>query len=414
LTAIKRFVLESAPDVPIGEGVARKKGTLGDRPRRTRDRAADAVGDALERYRGILDTAVDGIITIDERGIVESFNRAAERIFGYQAKDVIGRNVRMLMPEPYRAEHDGYIANYVHTGEARIIGIGREVQGRRKDGQVFPMELAVGAVRLSGGRVFTGIVRDITDRKHAEGEAQRRLTELAHMARLVSMGDLATGLAHEVNQPLTAIVSHAQGCLRLLGSDRADLDTLSESLQQIAHQGQRAAEVIRRMREFLRKGESEMRPSLLNATVGEVLWLLKGEIDLRSIRVVSELQPKLPPVAMDPVQIEQVVLNLIRNALDAMEKTPASERTLTVRTQVTPDRLNAEFSVTDTGIGLSPDVAAQLFKPFFSTKAAGLGQGLSICRSIVEAHRGQIWAEPNKEGGATFRFHLPLDRSGRR
>ena len=369
-----------------------------------------ALAESLERYRAILDTAVDGIITISDAGIIESFNRAAERMFGYAAHEVIGRNISSLMPEPYRSRHDHYISRYLSTHEAKIIGIGREVEGLRKDGSTFPMDLAVGEVRLPGRRLFTGITRDISQRKAIEAEARRRLNDLAHTARLAALGEMATGLAHEVNQPLTAIITQAAACLRLIASGRADVDLLQDSLQQIARQGERAAEVIKRLRSFVQKGEMAFVQGSLNAVVRDVLWLLAHEIRSAQVDIEIRLAHDLPEVQMDRVQIEQVVFNLVRNAIEAMQQRPGEPHRLQLRTAISRwrERDAVRFSVQDNGPGFGDLQADQLFEPYFTTKPDGIGQGLAICRSIVESHAGHVEAEQLAEGGARFSFVLPL------
>lgn len=367
------------------------------------------LAESMGRYHAILDTAVDGIITINERGAVASFNRAAERIFGYRAAEVIGRNVSMLMPAPYRESHDGYLDNYRRTGRKKIIGIGREVEGLRKDGTRFPLDLAVGEVVSGGQRLFTGIVRDITDRKDAEREARRRMDELAHVTRIHSMGELASGLAHEINQPLTAIINYARACLRMIGAGTADQELLHGSMEQIARQGERAVEVIRRLRKFIEKGEVEKQPCDLVASLSEALGLLDHELTVNQVRVYLDARPSIPEVHIDRVQIEQVLVNLVRNAVEAMVSGPSASREL--RLQLIPDQQDApgvRVSVHDSGPGFGQNKPERLFDPFFTTKADGLGQGLAICRRIVEAHDGRIWAENGQPGGAVFHFWLPL------
>jgi two-component system sensor kinase FixL len=368
------------------------------------------LGEAMDRYQGILDTAVDGIITINQRGLIETFNRAAERIFGYRAAEVIGHNVSMLMPPPHRDQHDQYIDDYLRTRRKKIIGIGREVEGLRKDGTVFPLELAVGEVSTPAGRIFTGIIRDITDRREAEAEARRRLKEFAHLMRMRSMGELASGLAHEVNQPLTAIISNAQACLRMINANRADPELIRDALQQIARQGERAGEVIRRLRKYVEKGELEKVPSDLNVSVVEVLELLKHELETHHVEVKLEVEPDLPSVPADRVQIEQVMINLIRNAVDAMAASDANPARLYIGTRRGSHSgvAGIQISVRDTGPGISTEASGKLFEPFFSTKPDGLGQGLTICRRIIEAHGGRIWAEPVQPHGAAFHFWLPI------
>ena len=365
--------------------------------------------ESAAKTNAILDTAVDGIITIDERGIVESFNQAAERIFGFSASEVIGNNVNMLMPSPYREEHDDYLRHYRATGEKRIIGIGREVTGRRKDGSTFPMDLAVGEVQLSGKRLFTAVVRDVTDRKRAEKEAKRRLDELAHVGRVASMGEMASGLAHEINQPLTAIASYAEACLLMLKSKAGNTDLLRDSLEEISGQAQRTGAIVRRLRQFVKQAEAERSRVDINSVVRSVLELLEHDISAHRIRLQLELDEQLPEVEIDKIQIDQVLVNLVLNAVDAMDSTEQADRELSIQTAKTSSEEALEVAVSDTGSGLTPEAADHLFDAFFTTKPGGMGLGLVISRSIIQAHRGRLWATPNGDTGATFRFTLPID-----
>ncbi|MDB5971215.1 MAG: domain S-box protein [Hydrocarboniphaga sp.] len=363
--------------------------------------------EALDRQQAILDTAVDGIITIGESGDIQSFNRAAERIFGYRAGEVIGRNVSMLMPAPYRAEHDGYLNNYLSTHRKKVIGIGREVRGLRKDGTQFPLELSVGEVVTSGERVFTGIIRDSTDRNLMEIESRRRQDELAHLSRIHSMGDLAAGLAHEITQPLTAILSTASACIRMVDSATADAELLRESMSQIAQQADRAAEVIRRLRRYVRRGEVESELHDIASCVDEAIELLQHDLKVHGLRVTVTAPPALPRLLLDRIQIEQVLINLIRNAIQAWVAVPDLAPVLEVEIGTTTAPAGVSLSVADNGPGLGPD-AEQVFAAFFTTKPEGLGQGLSICRRILESHGGSIQAR-NREGrGAVFTLWLPL------
>ena len=365
--------------------------------------------ESAAKTRAILDTVVDGIITIDERGMVESLNQAAERIFGFSASEVIGNNVNMLMPSPYREEHNDYLRHYRATGEKRIIGIGREVTGRRKDGSTFPMDLAVGEVQLSGKRLFTAAVRDVTDRKRAEKEAKRRLDELAHVGRVASMGEMASGLAHEINQPLTAIASYAEACLLMLKSKAANTDLLRDSLEEISGQAQRTGAIVRRLRQFVKQAEAERSRVDINSVVRSVLELLEHDISAHRIRLRLELDEQLPEVEIDKIQIDQVLVNLVRNAVDAMDSTEQADRELTIQTAKTSSEEALEVAVSDTGSGLTPEATDHLFDAFFTTKPGGMGLGLVISRSIIQAHRGRLWATPNGDTGATFRFTLPID-----
>ena len=369
---------------------------------RARDREA--------RLQSILETVPDAIITIDERGAIESFSSAAERLFGYSADEIVGRNVNILMPSPYHERHDGYLARYRATGERRIIGIGRVVVGKRKDGNTFPMELAVGEAIIGGTRLFTGFVRDITERQENQKRLQELQAELTHVCRLNAMGQMGAALAHELNQPLTAIVNYMQACRRLLQTQIGTIPPrVDEAIEKAAAQAARAGEIIRRLRQFVGKGENERRLEDLNNVVEEASALALVGAKQQGVRVMLELAPDLPRIALDRVQIQQVVLNLVRNAIEAMSA--AEDRQLTIGTRKDANQgigYLAEVKISDTGSGLAPAVLGQLFQPFVTTKAGGMGVGLSICRSIVDAHGGRIWAEPSASGGTSFTFTLPM------
>ncbi len=480
-----------------------------------------------ERLQAVIDNAHDAIITIDGRGRIETFNKAASRIFGYEPGEVLGRNVNVLMPSPYKEAHDTYLHNYMTTGVAKIIGTGREVEARRRDGSVFPIDLSVAEMNAGGRRSFIGVIRDISERKLAEAardqlaaivqsshdavigknlagfitswnrgaeemygytaaeavgqpiamlappalkneipglierarrgevitnyettrirkdgrhldvsltlspiqdaageivgvstiardvtqlnQAQHRIRELTaemvHMSRLTAMGQLSSSLAHELNQPLTAVANYAEAARQLLlAASNPPPPRVAEFLEKATNQAERAGQIIRRLRGFVEKRSIERVPAFLDEMVKEATAL--GTIGSASdgIRLVYELAPGLPPVQIDKIQIQQVVVNLVRNAAEVLRA--AERRVLTVRTAAAADGYQ-EVAVIDTGPGIAPEIADQLFKPFVTTKADGMGIGLSICQSIIEAHDGRIWAEPNPGGGTIFRFVIP-------
>jgi len=375
--------------------------------RRSRRRNLLMTRDALARQahlQSILDTVPEAMIVIDERGIMHSFSGAAERLFGYRAADAVGQNVNILMPAPYRDSHDAYIARYLKTGERRIIGIGRVVVGQRKDGTTFPMELAVGEMRSGDQRFFTGFIRDLTERQKTEARLQELQQELVHISRLTAMGEMASTLAHELNQPLSAISNYLKGSRRMLegaGDERSA--TMRDALEKAADQAMRAGQIIRRLRDFVSRGESERRVESITKLVEEASALaLVGAKD-HGIHVQFSFSPGIGMVLADRVQVQQVLLNLIRNAMDAMET--SERRNLSVTVAPEGDG-HVVVSVADTGSGISPDVADQLFQPFVTSKRQGMGVGLSISRTIIEAHGGKIWVEPNPGGGTIFRFTL--------
>ena len=358
------------------------------------------------RLRSILDTVPDAIVVIDRQGVVQSFSPAAERLFRYDSTEVIGHNVNILMPTPYREAHDSCIARYLQTGERRIIGIGRVVTGRRKNGETFPMELQVGEFTFAGGRYFTGFVRDLTERQEAERRIQDLQAELMHTSRLSVMGQMASTMAHELNQPLTAVTNYLEAGRQLLATGVGGPDRINEMMEKAIAQAQRAGDVIRRLRGFVTKGETERRIRNLNQLVEEALALAFVGARQRGVRASLELDQTLPPVLVDHVQIQQVVLNLVRNAVEAMEQ--VERRELTIGTRAIPQQGVAEVIVADTGPGVAPELAGRLFQPFVTTKATGMGLGLSICREIVEAHHGQLTTAPAPSGGTVFRVTLPI------
>lgn len=496
-----------------------------------RQQAQDRLRESEARMRAIVDNAAEGIITIDERGIIQTINLAAETIFGYDAHEVMGQNVSVLMPSPYRERHDTYIEDYLRTGERKIIGIGREVEGRRKDGSVFPLDLAVGEFFLGNQRFFTGIVQDITDRERAEEElrltfqsaptgivttrldgkilsanetltamlgyseselrgmsfmditypedlkqdveyirwthdtdlstlaVQKRLVHkdgglvpvsmhssvahdtdgrarmlithivdrtdlatmeaqmreqrerLAHVARLSTMGEMAAGIAHEVNQPLTAIYSYAQAGVRRVKSGTIDADKLGELLAKISKASLRAGEVVRRLRLMVKARSSQRELADINALVKDIVKL--AEVDIRALEFEVELvlSPSLPKVAVDPVQVQQVVLNLIRNGIDAAAGCAEEDKVIRITTSIAADAMVA-VAVTDRGTGLTEEAAQQLFNPFFTTKKSGMGMGLAISESIITSHRGRLWFTHNTDRGVTFHFTLPAVSGG--
>ena len=360
--------------------------------------------------KSILDSVPDAMIVIDEKGIMHSFSSAAERLFGCAAEDAIGKNVKILMPSPYREAHDGYLDRYLTTGERRIIGIGRVVVGERRDGSTFPMELAVGEMRSSNQRFFTGFIRDLTERQKTEARLQELQSELVHISRLTAMGEMASTLAHELNQPLSAIANYLKGLHRMLetsGDERAAI--MRDAMNKAAEQALRAGEIIRHLRDFVARGESERRVEGLSRLIEEASALALVGIKEQGIRVHFQFDPRVDLVLADKVQIQQVLFNLLRNAVEALAD--AERRDLTMSAVPGADGMIV-VGVADTGPGISEQVAAQLFQPFVTTKRQGMGVGLSISRTIIEAHGGQIWVEPTPDGGATFRFTVPAVTAG--
>jgi two-component system sensor kinase FixL len=389
----------------VGIGVS-WRGEMLRQSRRTATANAEDAEARAAHLASILDSIPDAMIVIDEHGLIHSFSAAAERLFGLMTAEVVGKNVKLLMPSPYREDHDGYLGRYLRTGERRIIGIGRVVVGQRSDGSTFPMELAVGEMHVRDRRFFTGFIRDLTERQETEARLQELQSELVHMSRLTAMGEMASALAHELNQPLSAIANYMKGSRRLLASGSGEnAELVRDAMDKAADQALRAGEIIRRLRDFVARGESERRVEDVKKLVEEASALaLVGAKD-KGVRVRFAFAPGLDYVLADKVQVQQVLLNLIRNAVEAMEESPT--RDLLVATAPAPATM-IEISVADTGAGIAPEIGAQLFQPFVTTKRTGMGVGLSISRTIIEAHGGSISARPKSGGGTVFSFTLPV------
>jgi two-component system, LuxR family, sensor kinase FixL len=359
-----------------------------------------------ERHlQSILETIPDAMIVIDGNGIMQFFSSAAKRQFGYSEQEAIGQNVSILMPNPDRSRHDGYLARYHSTGERHIIGIGRIVTGQRKDGTTFPMHLSIGEMQSGGVPYFTGFVRDLTEHQQTQARLQELQSELVHVSRLSAMGEMASALAHELNQPLAAISNYMKGSRRLLAAtsdpNRSKIET---ALDRAAEQALRAGQIIRRLRDFVSRGESEKRVESLSKLIEEAGALGLTGAREQGVQLRFNLDPHHDLVLVDRVQIQQVLVNLFRNALEAMAQ--SARRELIASNTLAADDM-IEVAVSDTGSGFQEDVKQNLFQTFFTTKETGMGVGLSISRSIIEAHGGSMWAEVNPSGGATFRFTLP-------
>lgn len=360
------------------------------------------------RFASVLDTAVNGIIVIDERGLMLAYNKACEAMFGYTAEEALGRNVNLIMTAANRDAHDGYIENYLRTGHRKIIGIGRAVEGRHKDGTEFPLELSVGEAVTPEGRQFIGIMNDLREQRAAERRVKELQDQLIHLARVNALDEMGAALAHELNQPLTALTLYVQTCIRAL--DKAPqagpaASVLREALGKALRESERAGNIIQRIRRFVDKRDSERRLVSLATTVREATEF--ANIGKTSLKVEwhDEVEPELPEVLVDPVQIQQIVVNLVRNSLEAIEQN--ERRVIATRIFRFGDRL--VYTISDNGPGIAPHILPDLFRAFATSKTNGMGLGLAISRSIAQSHGGDLEVDPGGNGkGATFSLYLPI------
>ena len=358
-------------------------------------------------FEAVLDTLVDGVVIINAIGTMRLFNPACVEIFGYLPHEVLGRNVKMLMPEPFHGEHDGYLRSYDETHEKKIIGIGREVKGRRKDGTIFPMDLAVGEAQRDNEPLFVGVIRDLTSRHEQQKKYDQLQEEHFHLSRVSAMNEMGSAIAHELNQPMAASINYLETAKILLGRE-GDLDKgkLLDITSRAIEQTHRASEIISKMRGFIEKGDVEKSATHLNELIETAKRLAFLSFDRKGISVNIDVPETLPLVFVNSIQIQQVLVNLMKNACEAMEGSDV--KTLSILAQIGTCGKLVEVQVQDTGHGLSATDIETLFVPFSSGKPEGMGVGLSISQSIITHHEGQIWARQNKPKGSVFHFTLPI------
>jgi two-component system, LuxR family, sensor kinase FixL len=361
----------------------------------------------LEEREAILRASLDAVpnatVVIDELGVITTFNHAAELLFGWTAHDICGQNVETLMPKAYADAHDGHVQRYLQTGERRVMGSSRQLVGQRKDGAEFPMELRIAEVRINKRRYFTGVVRDLSTMREAERRSDELHAQLTQIWSLNSMGEMASVLAHELNQPLSAVANYLRAARTLIANLEIDEDDLIDAVSRAGDQAVRAGEIIRTMRDLATRGGTEQKPESLSAILGEIEFIVGLMVRDAGARVVYDLYQGADTVLADRIQIQQLVVNLVRNAIDAVSKFPDREIKISSRPDADGKLLT---TVEDSGPGVDTTVMGRVFQPLASTKPTGMGLGLSICRAIVENHGGRIWVEPSPLGGAAFSFVL--------
>lgn len=372
------------------------------------NKRADEVVNALD---ALMDAAADAIVIIDEDGLIQRFNQAAEGIFGYRESEVCGRNVSLLMSEPHRGHHDSYLRRYRETGEAVIIGKRREELGQRSNGETFPMQLSVGAIRQDGIRGYVGIIRDISDIQQSKKQVRDLEEQLLHADRLVILGELTAGIAHEINQPLTAIAAYADAGGTIVDRiDEAPAADMRSICERIGGQARRAAEVVQRLRGLVRSGTTSKSRHNLNQIIRNILLLFEFEVKKTRAELLFYPLEDLEDLYVDDIQIQQILVNLIKNSLDAIGEVGQADGRIEIH--VLSEGTDVQVAVSDNGPGVPPSVRPRLFDSFFTTKPKGVGLGLSICKSIAAAHGGSLRHEQPAEGGSRFVLTLPLSFIG--
>jgi len=360
------------------------------------------------RHRVVVETASDAVVSIDESGTIILANPATKRIFGYSPKELIGKPLTVLMPGAMGKLHETGFKRYLETGARHLNWQGTEMTAMRANGEEFPAEVSFGEMAVNEQTIFTGFIRDISEKKRAEDQLRSTQAELARMMRVMTIGQLTASIAHEVSQPLSGIITNASTCFRMLKSDPPNIDGARETVQRTIRDGNRASDVITRLRTLFSKKQIEAEPLDLNEAAREVIALLSGELQRNSVVLKQELSDHLPTVQGDRVQLQQVILNLLRNASDAMSGIEDRPRQMVLRTELEGEHVR--LSVQDSGVGFTPEVAGQMFESFYTTKSDGMGVGLSVSRAIIEANRGRLWATANDGPGATFVFSIPCGR----
>jgi two-component system, LuxR family, sensor kinase FixL len=366
---------------------------------------------AQDRFRLVVEASPNGIVLVNAEGHIVLANACVGKLFGYGREELIGQGVEVLVPERFRGEPRAYPAGFHAATAAWAMGAGLELFARRKDGTEFPVEIGSSFIESPEGTLVLSVIVDISARKQAEAQTRQHREEIAHLSRVAIMGEMAGALAHELNQPLTGIVNNASAGRRFIAKGRADLPKLDSLFEAVVSDGRRGGEIIRGIRSMVRKGEEVRSPVNLNDVIAHVLGFVRSDALERHCALVTEPDPELPLVEADLVQIQQVLLNLVVNAFEAMRETPAAERRVIIRSERESDG-RVRVSVRDFGAGLPREEPRRIFERFFSTKHEGMGMGLAIARSIIASHGGELAAANAQDGGACVHFSLPVIAEG--
>jgi two-component system, LuxR family, sensor kinase FixL len=363
------------------------------------------------KLNSILNASIEGIVVINKAGIIVSVNAAVENIFEFRAEELIGHSVNLLLPINIRKKQDYYLEKYLRILIPKAIGRIREVEGLRKDGSLVSLDMTIAEFPLDGVQYFSGIVRDVSARKHQEQQEREHLEKLAHVTRLGLMGEMASGIAHEVNQPLSSVVNYTQACIRFLEDENLDIEKIREVMHKANQQALKAGQIIHNMREFVKTRKIRRSTVDINDLIYDAISLFESEFKQHLIAMRFELTKSLPIVFIDQVQIEQVILNLIRNSVDALKELPQfTQRQLSIESSLNSAKY-IEVRVKDNGPGLTQIQREKILTPFFTTKVSGMGMGLSISRSLVEAHNGTLHFNSKEDKGTTFYFTLPTENT---